>query len=249
MKQFIKFTIALIMGIVALGFQSCGSDDDEPTKPSEFSIPTERVSLNKGKITEVTISGNTDDCRVFVNDEFHASAYLSGSTLTIMGGYVGNTKVIVSNGAKTQDIEVEVLPTNKSINVPYLKWGESIKDVKKVLGSVSEEGNSVDGYFLKVKGVSPIWSDETYYFANDALVAVHSEVHENFNSVADPIMIFGERFKVTNKTYSGYNHYDWFEKPNETQVRLCTFAYGDKYACDIWYSSSADIIEIMSPKY
>ncbi len=30
MKQFVKFTVAIIMGIVALGFQSCGSDDDEP---------------------------------------------------------------------------------------------------------------------------------------------------------------------------------------------------------------------------
>ncbi len=36
MKQFIKFTIALIMGIVTLGFQSCGSDDDEPTKPTDY---------------------------------------------------------------------------------------------------------------------------------------------------------------------------------------------------------------------
>lgn len=30
MKQFLKLTIALILGVVALGFQSCGSDDDEP---------------------------------------------------------------------------------------------------------------------------------------------------------------------------------------------------------------------------
>lgn len=30
MKHFIKMAIALILGVVALGFQSCGSDDDEP---------------------------------------------------------------------------------------------------------------------------------------------------------------------------------------------------------------------------
>lgn len=30
MNQFLKLTIALIIGVVALGFQSCGNDDDEP---------------------------------------------------------------------------------------------------------------------------------------------------------------------------------------------------------------------------
>lgn len=37
MKQFVKFTITLVMGIFALGFQSCGNDDkDEPKSPVDY---------------------------------------------------------------------------------------------------------------------------------------------------------------------------------------------------------------------
>lgn len=36
MKQFLKLTLALILGVVALGFQSCGSDDDEPDAPINY---------------------------------------------------------------------------------------------------------------------------------------------------------------------------------------------------------------------
>lgn len=36
MKQFLKLTIILILGVIALGFQSCGSNEDEPPTPIDY---------------------------------------------------------------------------------------------------------------------------------------------------------------------------------------------------------------------
>lgn len=50
MIQFLKFTIALVIGIVAIGFQSCGSDDkDEPEAPVSTNIDFSKSSAIVGK--------------------------------------------------------------------------------------------------------------------------------------------------------------------------------------------------------
>lgn len=95
MKQFIKFTIALIMGIVTLGFQSCGSDDDEPTKPTDYnkveSIIGEwscQAELENGK--EVSCDQFTMD----FNTSGKVVAHYS-SAFTRSGSYTFNNGTVV----------------------------------------------------------------------------------------------------------------------------------------------------------
>lgn len=49
MKQLIKFTIALILGIVGVGFQSCGSNEDEPEIPTSTTIDFSNPNAIIGK--------------------------------------------------------------------------------------------------------------------------------------------------------------------------------------------------------
>ena len=61
MKQFLKLTIALIIGVVALGFQSCGSDDNEPDakiKVTQSEIQGTWHNAAYGTYHHMTFEGN-----------------------------------------------------------------------------------------------------------------------------------------------------------------------------------------------
>lgn len=61
MKQFIKLTVALVLGIVAFGFQSCGSDDDEPDakiKVTQSEIQGTWHNAAYGTYHHMTFDGN-----------------------------------------------------------------------------------------------------------------------------------------------------------------------------------------------
>lgn len=251
MEKLQKLTIAIILGIVALGFQSCGSDDNEPKTDTSFTLSENKVSLKKGDVIEVKINGNHEKSSLSVEDGFYANAYIRDNLITIQAQYVGRTIVRVSNGMTEKGLEVTVEPQYKSVASPYLGWGKDESEVEANVSNISERGTNYQGYtYIKCVGRAPIWSDETYYFDNHKLIAVHSDVREVFNDVATPILILGERFKTTSKSFSGYNHYDWFEKPGETRVRLCTARYGsNKYDIDIVYAQSDAMIENISSQY
>lgn len=59
MKTFLKLTIALIIGVVALGFQSCGSDDDEPKSNNELELTVKNLESGSGQYTYHPNANNT----------------------------------------------------------------------------------------------------------------------------------------------------------------------------------------------
>lgn len=247
MKQFLKLTIALILGVVALGFQSCGSDDDEPDAP--LSLSQKSISLKKGETKSISIKGGTGDYSVIEDDDFYIFASARDNALDIMGRHVGTTTVTIKSGSCVEKVMVDVETEYPAVNIPILNWGCALNDIANKV-KVDEQGDNYLGYkYIKVKGIAPVWSDETYYFSDNKLIAVQSEVREVYKSNGTPIMIMGERFKATSKSYRGYNYYDWFEKPNETRVRLCTMKYGNDYTMEVWYSTSDEIIETLSKAY
>lgn len=247
MKQFIKFTIALIIGVAAIGFQSCGSGEDEPDTP--LSLSQKSISLKKGETKSISIKGGTGDYSVTEDDDFYIFASTRDNTLDIMGRHVGTSAVTIKSGSYVEKVMVNVETEYPAVNIPILNWGSTLNNIANKV-KVDEQGNNYLGYkYIKVKGVAPVWSDETYYFSDNKLIAVQSEVGEVYKSAGTPIMIIGERFKTTSKSYHGYNVYDWFEKPNETRVRLCTIKYGNDYTMEVWYSTSDEIIETLSEAY
>lgn len=95
MKQFLKLTIALIMGVVALGFQSCGSDDDEPDAP---------INYNKidNIIGEWSCQAELKDGKEVSCDQFTFNFDTGGSVMaqyafafTSVGTYVFNNGTMV----------------------------------------------------------------------------------------------------------------------------------------------------------
>lgn len=94
MKQFIKLTIALIIGVVALGFQSCGSDDDEPQVPIDYN-KIENV-VGEWSCQAELIDGKEKGCDQFVFDfqtdgkvtAQYAFAYTRSGSYTFNNGTV-----------------------------------------------------------------------------------------------------------------------------------------------------------------
>ena len=118
MKQLIKFTIALILGIVAIGFQSCGSDDDEPDakiKVTQSEIQGTWHTSSYGNYHRMTFNGNEYSySRMDVRTS--QIEYMENGTFTISGleitfksrigssqlGGTGECEIYWENGNKSQ---------------------------------------------------------------------------------------------------------------------------------------------------
>lgn len=97
MKQFIKFAIALMIGIIAFGFQSCGKDDkDEPETPVNYN-KVESI-IGEWSCQAELVNGKEVSCDQFSLD-FQADgkvvAHYSFS-VTRSGSYTFNNGTVVS---------------------------------------------------------------------------------------------------------------------------------------------------------
>lgn len=118
MKQFLKLAIALIIGVVALGFQSCGSDDDEPDakiKVTQSEIQGTWHNAAYGTFHHMTFKGNEYsysrmDVRTS-NIEYmeHGTYTLSGTEISFKSnigssqiGGTGKCEIYWENGNKSQ---------------------------------------------------------------------------------------------------------------------------------------------------
>ena len=118
MKQFLKLTIALILGMVALGFQSCGSDDDEPDakiKVTQTEIQGKWHNATYGSYHHFTFDGNKYsysrmDVRTSNIEYMEAGTYtLSGTEISFKSsigssqiGGTGECEIYWENGNKSQ---------------------------------------------------------------------------------------------------------------------------------------------------
>lgn len=87
MKTFLKLTIALIMGIVAVGFQSCGGDDDEPEariKVTQSEIQGKWHMTAYGTYHRFTFDGN-EYSYSRMNNKTSKIEYMENGTYTISG--------------------------------------------------------------------------------------------------------------------------------------------------------------------
>ena len=96
MKQIIKFMIALVMGILAFGFQSCGKDDkNEPKTPVNYN-KVESI-IGEWSCQAELVNGKEVSCDQFSLD-FQAGgkvvAYYSFS-VTRSGSYTFNSGTVV----------------------------------------------------------------------------------------------------------------------------------------------------------
>ncbi len=61
MKQILKLTIALSMGVVALNFQSCGSSNKEKKNPSEDSVTVDTDAIVDENGNIIFLDGDASD--------------------------------------------------------------------------------------------------------------------------------------------------------------------------------------------
>lgn len=118
MKQFLNLTIALILGVVALGFQSCGSDDDEPDakiKVTQSEIQGTWHNTAYGTYHRMTFDGNgysysrmdvrTSQIEYMENGTFTISGlelvFMSRIGTSQIGG-TGECEIYWENGNKSQ---------------------------------------------------------------------------------------------------------------------------------------------------
>ncbi len=118
MKQFLKLTFALIMGIVAFGFQSCGSDDDEPDakiKVTQSEIQGSWHTSNYGTYHRFKFEGNEYsysrmDARTYQIEYMENGTYaISGYDITFHSrigssqiGGTGECEIYWENNLKNQ---------------------------------------------------------------------------------------------------------------------------------------------------
>lgn len=134
MEKFLKLTIALVLGIVAFGFQSCGSDDkDEPKAPINYNKVENIIGewscqyeLVKGE--EVSCDGFTFDFNADGKVVTHYSfSYTRSGTYTFKDGTVVCTfKNLYSEGSAIVTMKFSEYTQGRAKVETTIDYGEGL---------------------------------------------------------------------------------------------------------------------------
>lgn len=240
MKPYKFFSIYLCFIIV---LTSC-SNDSEPKLQIELSHNS--VILNKGNEAYVDIYNvNIDDCKATSSDNFVAEGYIFNNRLQIIAWKVGSADITISSPNSAIVCHVTVNSLINEFRDPIRNFGISKLELKNQLTNVTIKNEGTDyrgNYYIEVYDDSSskkFYQSDRYYFDNDKLVLIRSEINKNFYNTAG-VRVHTKMLEYLMDRYKPLSGDYWFEYPYKYVLNLVIRSGNGGYY--IYYAPDMSII-------
>lgn len=189
----------LIMAILSIF--GCSSSENDPE--ADMLLSNNNLIINCKSDDNITVSGvDINECKAESSDDFIAEPIIYMGKINISGNHVGKATITVTYKKQSQKCEINVMPLYNYVGEPITSLGINKNELKsKVNGNIQHESDNS----IEYKEESSIY--DTYYFKNNQLVLVCSQIEINY-SLVDIANSLIERYDYISST----SNISWYQK-------------------------------------
>lgn len=200
------WSIVLLVTVSLPLFNSCGSDDNDDTKP--LSVTPSSVSMKYDESQQLSASGATSWRS---ENEFVATVDQNG---LVKGRHIGSTDIIVGNGKTSGKCVVTITPKYTYYDLPILNWGASETQIRNAETHTFETKSGDNLLYSYTNGT--IGAVVMYGFKNGVLGSVVQLTAKNQYVNAGYFLI--ERFQPYGESDGMYIFGDSMDHNNATTL-------------------------------